>query len=141
MIACDSKKDSIIRHILLGLKIVVKFFITLNRKGFKRLSANHRATHDVVDEVWYKHYVRGRFFRIRIAAVDSSIRGTGTFRRLLTPLIEGFDSGKIPIVIETHNPDSAGLYAHFGFELVRTISSPDTDVEQYCMIKRPGSSD
>ncbi len=70
---------------MLGLKIVVKSFITLNRKGFKGLPANHRTTHDVVDAVWYRHYVRGRFFRIRIAAVDKSIRGTEAFSRLITP--------------------------------------------------------
>jgi len=81
--------------------------------------------------------VRGRFFKIRIAAVDKSIRGTQAHY----PIIELCPDDGIPIILETHNPENVGLYGHFGFEVVRTISSPDTDVEQYCMIERPRSSD
>lgn len=135
LIACDSKKDSIIKQISLRLRIVLKSFKLLNLRDFKKLSANHNATHDIVDAMWYRRYVRGRFFRIRIAAVDRSIRGTGAFRRLLTPIIEVCNKDRIPIVVETHNPDNVGLYAHFGYELVKTISSPKINIEQFCMIR------
>ena len=137
LIACDSRKDSIIQHVALGLRIVLKSFTILNKKDFKRLSANHKATHDVVDAVWYRQHIRGRYFRIRIAAVDKSIRGTGAFRRLMTPLFEFCDTHGIPMVLETHNPSNVGLYKHFGFELLRTISSPQIGIKQFCMVKKP----
>ncbi|HAA85460.1 MAG TPA: hypothetical protein DCE14_03810 [Kosmotogaceae bacterium] len=137
LIACDSRNDSIIRQVSLGLRIVSKSFKLLNRRDFKRLSTNHKATHDIVDAMWYRRYVRGRFFRIRIAAADRSIRDTGAFRRLLTPIIEVCNKDRIPIVIETHNPDNVGLYSHFGFKLVKTISSPRINIEQFCIIRPP----
>jgi len=31
-----------------------------------------------------------------------------------------------------------GLYEHFGFDLVKTIKSGETHIEQYCMIRNPG---
>lgn len=55
---------------------------------------------------------------------------------LITPSIEFGDKERIPIVLETHNPDNVGLYQHFGFELVKTLTSPETEIKQYCMIRR-----
>ena len=79
----------------------------------------------------------GRFYRIKIVAVDESMRGKGAFRRLVTPVLDFADKEKIPVVLETHNYDNVGLYEHFGFDLVKTIKSGETPIEQYCMIRNP----
>ena len=39
-------------------------------------------------------------------------------------------------MLETHNIKNVGLYEHFGFELVKTIKSEVTPIEQYCMIRK-----
>ncbi|TVQ07637.1 MAG: GNAT family N-acetyltransferase, partial [Balneolaceae bacterium] len=76
-------------------------------------------------------------YRVKVISIDKSLRGTGAFRKLITPAIEYADQEQIPMVLETHNPSNVGLYEHFGFKLVKTISSPETDVQQYCMIREP----
>jgi len=51
------------------------------------------------------------------------------------PQQEAAAGGGVPLVLETHNYNNVGLYGHFGFALVKTLASPDTEIKQYCTIR------
>jgi len=91
----------------------------------------------VVDFSWQKEFINGRYYRVKVTAVDKDIRGTGAFRKLISPRINFCDEKNIPMVLETHDESNVGLYEHFGFELVKIITSPKTDIKQYCFIRWP----
>ena len=86
---------------------------------------------------WFKEHVNGRHYRLKVIAIDRTLRGSGAFRRLITPVLEYAGKNQIPVVLETHNLSNFGLYEHFGFNLVKTIAHPSTEIKQYCMIRYP----
>jgi GNAT superfamily N-acetyltransferase len=137
LIGFDSKDERWWREMALVFKIYLKTFKTLGIKDFKKIIANNKKTKEILSFDWHREFVGGRHYRVKIIAIDKDMRGTGAFRRLITPAIEFCDAQRIPMVLETHNPDNVGLYAHFGFELVKTIASEDINVKQFCMIRRP----
>ncbi|TVQ07371.1 MAG: GNAT family N-acetyltransferase [Bacteroidetes bacterium] len=116
--------------------IGVSFFI-LGLGDVRQFFRNMKSLSKVLSFSWPKEFIQGRHYRVKIISIDKSLRGTGAFRRLFTPAVAYADREGIPMVLETHNPSNVGLYEHFGFELVKTIASPDTPVQQYCMIRRP----
>ena len=91
----------------------------------------------VLNLSWYKEHVKGRHYRLKVIAVDKALRGSGAFRRLITPVLEFADQNQIPVVLETHNLSNVGLYERFGFTLVKTITHPSIEIKQYCMIRYP----
>jgi ribosomal protein S18 acetylase RimI-like enzyme len=137
MVALDSNNNSKLQEIWTIIKTIGVTVFVISFKEMKRLIRNMKVLGKVLDFKWPVEFVKGRHYRLKIISIDKSLRGTGAFRKLITPAIEFADQEQIPMVLETHNPSNVGLYEHFGFELVKTISSPDTDVQQYCMIRRP----
>lgn len=136
MVGVDSDKVSSLADNLLYLSITVKTLLMLDGQDRRTILANNRKTRQVVDFTWSKDFVKGRFYRVKIIAIDKSLRGTGAFRMLITPRMEFCDEQRIPMLLETHNPNNVGLYGHFGFELVKTIASEVIDIKQYCMIRQ-----
>lgn len=137
LVGSDSSKVSGWADALLHVRIVVKTLQMLDAKDRRRILANQRLAGKVTDLNWQREFVSGRFFRIKIVAVDKELRGTGAFRRLITPRIEFCDTHAIPMVLETHNERNVEIYRHFGFELVKTLASGCLPVRQHCMIRHP----
>lgn len=137
MVAYDSDHCSKIREAWTNIKTIGVTIISLSFRDIIKLMRNMRVMVKVLDFKWPKEFVKGRHYRVKIISIDKSLRGTGAFRKLITPAMEYADREQIPIVLETHNPSNVGLYEHFGFKLVKTISSPQTPVQQYCMIREP----
>ena len=137
MIGFDSNNEKKLKDRVLMARILLSTIISLGFKDLKKMMANMKKNGKVLSFGWYKEFINGRHYRIKIIAIDKELRGTGAFRKLITPAIEFADREKIPMVLETHNPSNIGLYAHFGFELVKTIQSDETPIEQYCMIRHP----
>ena len=137
MVAFDSANNNKMLEAWTNIRTIGVTFFTLGIKETMKLFRNMKVLVKVLNFSWPKEFVNGRHYRVKIISIDKSLRGTGAFRKLISPAIEYADRERIPMVLETHNPSNVGLYEHFGFELVKTISSADTGVQQYCMIRRP----
>lgn len=74
------------------------------------------------------------FFAI---AVDVNKRGSGAFRRLLTPFLEYASTQKINCYLECYSEKTEAAYSHLGFELVKTYNDPAFQTYERCMIKHP----
>jgi ribosomal protein S18 acetylase RimI-like enzyme len=138
MIGYDSRRENPLREKLLMGKIIYHTIWALGIKDLRIMQANMKRHGKVLSFSWYREFIQGRHFRVKIIAIDKSLRGKGAFRRLITPAIEFADREQIPMVLETHNQRNVGIYEHFGFELVKTITAIETHVQQYCMIRKPG---
>ncbi len=136
MIGFDSRNEKKFREKILMIRILLSTISLLGFSELKKMMANMKKNGKVLSFNWHKEFIAGRHYRIKIIAVDKELRGTGAFRKLITPAIDFADREKIPMVLETHNPSNVPLYEHFGFELVKTIKSDETPIEQYCMIRK-----
>lgn len=137
LIGIDTKNEHGGKQKLFMARMYIKTFTTLGLGDIRRLFKNIRRHRKVLSFDWQKEFVPPRYYHIKITAVDKSLRGTGAFRKLISPVIEYAEREGLHMVLETHNKSNIGLYEHFGFELVKTISSPETPIEQYCMIRKP----
>jgi ribosomal protein S18 acetylase RimI-like enzyme len=135
IIGYDSADENSFLEKQLNLRIILKTLTSLSLKDFKKLWGNMQVHGKVLNLRWHKDFIDGRYYRIKIIAVDKQLRGTGAFRKLITPTLGYADKNLLPVVLETHNPSNVGLYEHFGFRLVKTISHPNTPITQYCMIR------
>jgi GNAT superfamily N-acetyltransferase len=140
LVGLDSNDESVLRDIRMVIKVYLKTLTMLGWRDVKTILSNNKKVKNVVNFKWQKEFIKNGYYRIKIVAVDKELRGTGAFRRLVTPVLDHCDELNIPIVLETHNYNNVGLYEHFGFQLVKTIESGDTDVKQYCMIRNPDHS-
>ena len=84
---------------------------------------------------WYTNYFDGEVFHLMVIVIDQSLKGTGAFRRLLTPVIKECEEKIIPIVLQTHNPENVPIYEHFGFRLIESHTSDRIDLTCYCMMR------
>ncbi|MGI6106179.1 MAG: GNAT family N-acetyltransferase [Raoultibacter sp.] len=74
------------------------------------------------------------FFAI---GVDTQKRGSGSFRRLMTPFFDFADSKGLKCYLECYSDKTEGIYSHHGFETVKRFSDPIFDVTERCMIRYP----
>ncbi len=137
LVAYDTLDKPWLSEKLMLARIILATFQKLSFKEFRILTRNIRSHSKALNLSWYKRMVKGRHYRMKVIAIDPMLRGTGAFRRLITPALDYADRERIPAVLETHNPKNVGLYEHFGFELAQTITSPETHISQYCMIRKP----
>jgi ribosomal protein S18 acetylase RimI-like enzyme len=137
LIGYDSIHENKFLERKLYLKIIMKTIACLGLKNIKRMMNNMQKVGKVLNLNWHKEHVNGRHYRLKVIAVDKALKGSGAFRRLITPVIEYACKHQIPVVLETHNLSNVGLYEHFGFTLVKSITHPKTEVIQYCMIRYP----
>lgn len=137
LIGYDSIHEKKLLERMLYMKIIMKTIACLGLKNMKRMLNNMQKVGKVLNLNWHKEHVNDRHYRLKVIAVDKSLRGSGAFRRLINPVLEYADQNRIPVVLETHNLSNVGLYEHFGFTLVKTITHPSTEIIQYCMIRYP----
>ena len=137
LIGYDSIHENKFLDRKLYLKIIMKTIACLGFKNMTRMLNNMQKVGKVLNLNWYKEHVNGRHYRLKVIAIDKTLRGSGAFRRLITPVLEYAGKNQIPVVLETHNLSNVGLYEHFGFNLVKTIAHPSTEIKQYCMIRYP----
>ena len=90
---------------------------------------------EIIPQNWHVNYFDGEVFHLLVVAIDKSLKGTGAFRKLLMPVIATCEKKKMPIVLETFNPDNVPLYEHFGFRLMESHLSDKIDLTCYCMMK------
>lgn len=90
---------------------------------------------EIIPQNWHTAYFDGDVYHLLIVATDKSLKGTGAFRTLITPVIEMCELKKMPMVLETFNPDNVPLYEHFGFQLKESHSSDEMNLTCYCMMR------
>ncbi len=79
----------------------------------------------------------GDFLHITLAAVDSDHRGSGTFRKLLEPVLTYADEAQLPVFLETYSDDLTSLYEYFGFTVVHEFKDADVSIYQRCLRRDP----
>lgn len=135
LIGVDSKHEKKFAESWLYFRIMLKTLNMLRPSQIPKILANNNRASRVLSLSWQKKFVKGRHYHIKIIAIDKELRGSGIFRRLISPVIEFCDLKKIPIILETHNPNNVPIYQRFGFEVVDTRSAPGMDLKQYCMLR------
>lgn len=79
----------------------------------------------------------GDFLHITLAAVSSDHRGSGTFRKLLEPVLIYADEAQLPVFLETYSDDLTSLYEYFGFTVVHEFKDADVSIYQRCLRRDP----
>ncbi|MGN0962057.1 MAG: hypothetical protein ACI4PP_00605 [Clostridia bacterium] len=105
------------------------------REEIAKLCQYAAETAEVNDEGWYNRYCRGEVYNLQLIILDEELKGTGAFRRLITPVLESCEKEGIPVVLQTNNPDNVPLYEHFGFTLTETRTSDKIPLVCYCMAR------
>lgn len=89
----------------------------------------------VYQRTWFRKYTRSCYY-IGQLAVAPAAKGTGLFRQMLQPVLDGCQRQGLPVVLETYTPGNVPLYKHFGFEVMETHASPLVPFDEYCLMKR-----
>ena len=91
--------------------------------------------HKITTPDWYKQYHVGEVYHLLVVAIDQSLQGKGALRSLLMPVINECEEKKIPIILQTHNPNNVPIYQHFGFKLIESHYSEEIDLTCFCMAR------
>lgn len=95
----------------------------------------------IVQDDWYEKFLGKReVYVLQAIAVRPSVRGTGVFRKLISPILRSGQELGIPVVLQTHNPANIAKYAHMGFVLKENISSDTVNLTCYNLVKYPDLS-
>lgn len=77
------------------------------------------------------------FMHIFSIGVNPNMRGTGAFRRLITPLLDYADNLGVNFYLECYTDQLEGLYGHFGFVTVKELRDPKFDIYERVMMRTP----
>lgn len=83
---------------------------------------------------------KDRYIHIYLLGVATSARGTGAFRKLISPILHYAEVHKIPCFLETYSPQLESLYEHFGFKTVTAYTDPQFAIIERGMVLLPEHS-
>lgn len=87
---------------------------------------------------WAVEHAAGEdFIHFVTIGVNPAMRRSGSFRRLVTPLLDYADAHGINCYLECYRDHLEGLYGHFGFETVHRFSNPAFDAVERAMVRKP----
>ena len=69
--------------------------------------------------------------------VDPRFQGQGYGGMLMRPILERLDRKGMACYLNTQNEENIGLYEHFGFRVVETVTLPESDIVHTGMIREP----
>lgn len=84
-----------------------------------------------------KHADHADFIHFFSLGVNADMRGSGAFRRLMTPFLAHADERGINCYLECYSDRLESLYGHFGFETVERFSDPAFDIVERAMVRPP----
>lgn len=137
VIGYEKKNYKPLQVLLLSTLCQFKLTHSLKSSDLKQYAKNLKGASKCINLKWQREFIKGNYYYIKIIAIAKSSRRKGTFRALITPIIDYCRKKNIPIVLETNTPENVPIYQHFGFELIKTIPEKGTDFCQYCFIKQP----
>lgn len=77
------------------------------------------------------------FIHFFSVGVNPDMRGSGAFRRLVTPFLDYADQHGLNCYLECYTDRLESLYGHFGFETVHRFTDPKFDVYERAMVRTP----
>lgn len=111
---------------------------TLSQEERRALSVKATDMEAISDFEWQRQHARGQeFIHFYALGVNSNLRGSGAFRKLITPFFDYADAHGLNCYLECYDTHLQGLYEHFGFATVQTFSDPSIEIVEYCMARTP----
>ena len=93
------------------------------------MQQNVSAVIDVAQPDWYKKYTGEReVYVLQAIMVSKALRGTGVFRKLMTPILDKAESKRVPVVLQTFESEHVAKYEHFGFQMMEKTVSEKSDL-------------
>ena len=77
------------------------------------------------------------FIHFFSVGVNPDMRGSGAFRRLVTPFLDYADQHGLNCYLECYTDRLESLYGHFGFETEHRFTDPNFDVYERAMVRTP----
>ncbi len=84
-----------------------------------------------------EHAGNADFIHFFSIGVNADMRGSGAFRKLLTPFLAYADKQGINCYLECYHDRLESLYGHFGFETTQRFSDPAFDIVERAMVRSP----
>ncbi len=104
--------------------------------GLEILQRNILELSEIAKPDWYMKYLdNDSVYILQIIVVDKFSRGTGIFRKLITPILNKAEKENIPVVLQTHILEHVALYEHFGFKLIEEAVSDKLKLSCYNMMR------
>jgi predicted GNAT family N-acyltransferase len=101
-----------------------------------KIQQNTALVLEIAKPDWYKKFIcENEVYKLQAIMVRAALRGTGVFRKLLTPVLEKARQRRAPVVLQTHQYEHVAKYEHFGFELMEKVESDKIDLACYNMLK------
>lgn len=86
---------------------------------------------------WYERFLGQReVYILQAIAVRKDLRGTGIFRKVISPVLSEAERRGIPVVLQAFEPDNVRKYEHMGFQCMETVPSETLDLTCYNLLKR-----
>ena len=112
----------------------------LTEKEMELLAASNDLLAPVSEFSWIDKYVVDTdYIYVYGWAVDSTKRGSGAFRRMITPILDKADELGVDVYLECYSDRLQSLYEHVGFEVIETVSAPGVPITERCMVRRAGT--
>lgn len=93
-------------------------------------------TIQVMSSDWIDEIIKGPYVHLDLAVTNQEYRGRGLFSDYLEYVENTCEKYGQVLTLETQSLKNVEIYRHLGFELVKKIPLPHTELIQYCMIKR-----
>lgn len=114
-------------------------FSAVPPESLARIGQNAAALNEIAQPDWFRPLLGpGNVYVLQAIAVRRDRRGTGVFRRLLTPILAQAEARKVPVVLQTFDLDNLRKYEHMGFVLQKELSSQALGLTCYHML-HPGT--
>jgi ribosomal protein S18 acetylase RimI-like enzyme len=112
------------------------------RMGIRQFLTRTMKSDDLVHQVHQVHQeiMPERHWYLWAIAVDPDRQGQGIGTLLVRPGLARADAERLPSYGETHDERNMAFYTKLGFELVRTVQVPDSDLRFWCFVREPGGS-
>ena len=111
---------------------------TFPAQDLQAMQENSQAVLEIARPDWYRAHLAPaqEVYVLQAVAVRKERRGTGVFRKLLTPLLEEAAGRNCPVVLQTFEQENAEKYQHMGFQLLEKIPSQTIPLTAYNLMWR-----
>lgn len=133
----ESAKVRPMQEAIHKLRTNLRMVRRIPKENRKTLIRNFKTYSKVMDFKWPKRHLKTDYYYIKVVALDQSLRGSGAFRRLISPILEEYGSRGMPVALETHDERVESIYSHFGFQTVEVVEAEGIQIKQYCMVRWP----
>jgi len=101
-----------------------------------KMQQNALIVAEIAQPDWYKKFLdKKEVYVLQVIVVRESLRGTGVFRKLISPVLEKAEQKNVPVVLQTHEPEHIVKYENFGFKLMEKVVSNKINLTCYNLLK------